>query len=78
MGPVAQSVASPIGDPGVVSLTPSGAPYFHGNLSCNISYGHSPLYADSKRLLSVTNKSMYMEYWLTAESKLDKEKVCLG
>ena len=76
-GRVAQSVtclatdASLTADPGVASSIPAQS---------HIFYGHSPPFRwiIQEGLLSVTSKSMYTKYWLTACSSLPRKKVWLG
>ena len=60
--PITQSVASPIADPGVVSLIPPGS-YTFVEID-HIFYGHSPPAADSRRA-AVSYKQKYVHEVLT-------------
>ena len=55
---------------------PGPVPYFRGDWSWNYFYGHSPPFRwfIQEGLLSVTSKSMCMNYWLTACSSLPRKK----
>ena len=68
-GPVGQSVASPIADPGVMSLIPARN-HTLMKIDCDIySLVIFLLSLIQEGLLSVTSKSMCTEYWLTAYSR---------
>ena len=68
LGPVVQSVASPIADPGVASSIPA-APLLSWIV---IFYGHCPPTADSRKVLSVKSESMYLS---TAKLSLPRKSV---
>ena len=76
-GPVAQSVASPIADPGVVSL-------ILARLHTSVEIDHEILSTVillplvQKGLLSVTKESMCTKYWLTAMLSLPPKNEWLG
>ena len=69
-GPVGQSVASPIADPGVMSWPHTSVENDREIYSTVILL--LPLIQEG--LLSVTSESMCTEYWLTAMSKLAEDK----
>ena len=72
--PIAQSVASLIADPGVMSSFPAW-PNTLVEIDCLIfSMVVLLLLLIQEGLLLVTSQSMHTEYWLTTHSKLAQEK----
>ena len=74
LGPVVQSVASPIADPEVVSSI-LAQPHTFVQIDCEIFYTVILLlHLIQEGLLSVTSKSMCTVYWISIKFKLAKEK----
>ena len=63
---LAQSGASLTANQVVACSSPGLATYFHGDLSWNNFYGHSPLLLIQEGQRSVSGESMCTKYWLAA------------